>query len=59
MRAAVPPHSAVRLCLTEEVALKSFPEAQPQEKKGEEHGKAEPYRTVRRHSRIGHSSAKR
>src|SRR6266542_7169702 len=53
--AALPPHRAVRLCLTVRHSSPFFPEAKPQEKNlgGTVCGKAEPYRSVRRRSRIG------
>jgi len=59
--AALPPHSAVRLRLTVEsfkfiggYASNSF-EAQPQ-RKNVDVGKAQPFRAVRRQSRIGELS---
>ena len=53
--AALPPHSAVRLCLTDEFlklpeATPPF-EAQPQKVHRVSDGKAKPFRTVRRQSR--------
>ncbi len=58
--AALPLHSAVRLCLTVGHSSPFFPEAKPQEKNlgGTVAGKAKPYRTGWRQSRIHHPSAK-